>query len=123
MKTNQYLGDCEPLSVLFSANDPVDRTNQGLELDCAGQNRLVGNSPGGVVAAAVAGRGPFPHRTLIVCFTIWLIVTQAMIFDQVKFKTRVRLIEQQTRSFSGPRLVVPNEQRSNSPSGAKVQRL
>jgi hypothetical protein len=125
MKTNQYRGDSEPFSVAYSANDTVDRTDQGAELDRAGHNRVfrVGNSPSGAVATAIASRGPFPLRTLIVCFTIWLIATQAMIFDQVKFDERAHLLEQATRSLGGPQVVVPSEQPSNVPTGAKAQRL
>ena len=125
MKTNQYRGDSEPFSVAYSANDTLNRTNQGPELDRAGHNRVfrVGNSPSGAVAAAIANRGPFPLRTLIVCFTIWLIATQAMIFDQVKFDERAQLLEQATRSLGGPQVVVPSERPSNVPTGAKAQRL
>jgi hypothetical protein len=122
MKTNHYRGDTEPFSVLHPASDTVDRTNQGSELDRAGNNRA-GNSPRGGVAAAVASRGPFPLRTLMVCFTIWLIATQAMFFDQLKFKERAQLLEETTRSFGAPQVVVPNQRPSNLPSGAKVQRL
>jgi len=125
VKTNQYRGDSEPLSVAYSANDTVDRTEEGLELDRAERNRIfrVGNSPGGAVAAAVATRQPFPLRTLIVCFTIWLIATQAMIFDQLKFAERVHLLEQEARSLGAPQVVVPNERPSNLSTGANVQRL
>ena len=114
MKTNQYRHDSEPFSVL-SANDTADRIDQGSELDRAEHNRPV--------AAAIASRGPFPLRTLIVCFTIWLIATQAMIFDQVKFDQRAHLIEQQSRLLGGPQVIVPNERPSNLSTGAKVQRL
>jgi hypothetical protein len=105
--------------VLDSANDTIDRTDQGLELDRAGGNRVfkVGNSPSG------ANRGPFPVRTLIVCFTIWLIATQAMIFDQFKFEERVHLLEQQARSLGAPQVVVPNEQPSNLSTPANAQIL
>jgi hypothetical protein len=125
VKTSQYRGDSEPFSVLYSANDTVDRTGQGSELDRAGHNRVfrVGNSLNGAVTAAIASRGPFPFRTLIVCFTIWLIATQAMIFDQLKFAERVHLLEQEARSLGGPQVVVPNERPSNLPTGAEVQRL
>ena len=121
MNTNQYPGDSEPLSMLYSANDTIGRTDQGLELDRAGQNGVfkIGNAPGGVVAQAIDSRRPFPLRTLIVCFTIWLIVTQAMIFDQVKFAERVHLLEEATRPLGGPQVVVPIEPATN----AKVQRL
>lgn len=122
MNTNQYRGDSEPFSMLYPASDTVDRTDHASELDRAGDNR-VGNSPRGAVAAAVASRGPFPLRTLIVCFTIWLIATQAMFFDQLKFKERAQLLEETARSFGAPQVVVPNQRPSNLPSGAKVQRL
>jgi hypothetical protein len=59
----------------------------------------------------------------MVCFTIWLIATQAMIFDQVKFAGRVHLLEQEARSLGGPQVVVPNEPTTNLPTDAKVQRL
>jgi hypothetical protein len=59
----------------------------------------------------------------MVCFTIWLIATQAMFFDQLKFKERAQLLEEAARSFGAPQVVVPNQQPSNLPSGAKVQRL
>ena len=121
MKTNHYRGDTEPLSVLYPASDTVDRTDQGPELDRARDNR-VGNSPRDAVAEAVASRGPFPLRTLMVCFTIWLIATQAMFFDQLKFKERAQLLEETARSFGAPQVVVPN-QPSNLSSGARVQRL
>ena len=122
---NQYRGDSELFSVPYSANDAVDRTDRGTELDRARHNRVfrVGNSPGGIAAAATASRGLFPLRTMIVCFTIWLIATQAMIFDQVKFDARAHLLEQATRSFGAPQVVVPDERPSNQPTGATVQRL
>ena len=119
VKTNQYRGNWEPFSVLYSANDTIDRTDQGLELDRAGGNRVcrVGNSPSG------ARRGPFPIRTLIVCFTLWLIATQAMIFDQFKFEERAHLLEQEARSLGTPQVVLPNEQPSNLSARANVQIL
>jgi len=125
MKMNQYQGDRELSSVPYSANDAVDLTDHGTELDRGRHNRVfrISNSPGGAVAAATATRGPFPLRTLIVCFTIWLIATQAMIFDQVKFDARAHLLEQATRSFGAPQVVVPDERPSNQPTGATVQRL
>ena len=116
MKTNQDRGDAAPFSVPYSASDMVDWTDQGPELDRNGVFK-VANSPRG------ASRRPFPLRTLIVCFTIWLIATQAMIFDQVKFDQRAHLIEQESRSLGGPQVIVPNERPSNLSTGAKVQRL
>jgi hypothetical protein len=119
VKTNQYRKDSEPFSVLYSANDTVDRIDQGPELDRAGGNRVfrVGNSPSG------AGLGSFPVRTSIVCFTIWLIATQAMVFDQFKFEERAHLLEQATRSLGTPQVVLPNEQPSNLSTRANVQIL
>ena len=116
MKTNQDRGDAAPFSVPYSANDMVDWTDQRPELDRNGVFKI-DNSPRG------ACRGPFPLRTLIVCFTIWLIATQAMIFDQVKFAERVHLLEEATRPLGRPQVVVPNEPASNLPTGATVQRL
>jgi hypothetical protein len=125
MKTNQYRGDSEPFSMLYSANDTVDRTGQKPELNRTGHTRVfrVGDSPGVAGATAIANRRPFPLRTLIVCFTIWLIATQAMIFDLVKFAGRVHLLEQEARALGGPQVVVPNEPTTNLPTDAKVQRL
>ena len=125
MKTNQYRGDSEPINVPYSENDTVDSTDQGLEINHTGSNPIfgVGNSPASAVATAMAKRGPLPFRTLIVCFTIWLIATQAMIFDQLKFNERVDLLEREARSLGAPQVVVPNEHPSNLPTGGNVQRL
>jgi len=59
----------------------------------------------------------------MVCFTIWLIATQAMIFDQIKFDQRAQLLDRATRSFGVPQVVVPSEPPLNLPTGAKVERL
>ena len=125
VKTNQYRGDRESFSVPYSANDTVDQADQGPELVRTGHNRVFRstNSPTGAVATAMASRGPFPRGTLIVCLTIWLIATQAMIFDQLKFDERAHLLEQAARSFGAPQAVIPNQPPSNLPSGANVQRL
>jgi hypothetical protein len=124
MNMNQYRGDSEPFSVPYSANDTVDRTDQRPEFDRARHKRVltVSNSPADAVAGIV-NRGPFPCRTLILCFTIWLIATQAMIFDHVKFAERVHLLEEATRPLGRPQVVVPNEPASNLSSSATVQRL
>src|SRR5262245_6047619 len=106
MKTNQYRNDSEPFSMLYSANDTVGRIDQKAELNRTGHTRVfsVGDSPSGAVTAAIANRRPFPVRTLMVCFTTWLIATQAMIFDQIKFDERAHLLEQNARSL-GPQVV------------------
>ena len=54
----------------------------------------------------------FPLRTLVVCFTVWLIATEVLVFDQIKFDTRTHLLEQAARGFHGPEVIVPNEQPS-----------
>ena len=65
----------------------------------------------------------FPLRTLVVCFTVWLIATEVLVFDQIKFDTRTHLLEQAARGFHGPEVIVPNGQPSQVPSGAKMQTL
>jgi hypothetical protein len=60
---------------------------------------------------------------LIVCFTIWLIATQAMVFDEIKFKTRADLLDQTVQTLGESHVVVPNERPRNPPTGAKLQTL
>jgi hypothetical protein len=64
----------------------------------------------------------FPLRTLMVCFTIWLIATEVLVFDQVKFNAKTELLEQAARAFRGPEVVVPSERPSDLP-GAKMKTL
>jgi hypothetical protein len=64
----------------------------------------------------------FPLRTLMVCFTIWLIATEVLVFDQVKFNAKTDLLEQAARALHGPEVVVPSERRSNLPS-ARMENL
>jgi hypothetical protein len=66
--------------------------------------------------------GEFPLRTLVVCFTLWLITTEALVFDQIKFNTRTDLLEQATRGLHGPEVIVPNERPSHIRS-AKMETL
>ena len=61
-------------------------------------------------------------RTLIVCFTIWLIATEVLIFDQIKFNARIELLEQAARSIRGQQLV-PTERPTNLPGTAKMEKL
>lgn len=118
MKMNAYRGDFEASMLPYSATDA--KAPAGTDL--AMSNPLVSDpSPSGTVGASV--RRPFPLRTLMVCFTIWLIATQAMIFDQIKFDERAQLLEQTARSFGAPQVVVPSERPAHSPSGAEMQRL
>src|SRR2546423_1737869 len=65
----------------------------------------------------------FPLRTLVVCFTVWLIATELLVFDQIKFDTRTHLLEQAARGFHGAEVIVPNERPSHVPSGANMQTL
>ena len=125
METNEYRGKSEPFNVPYAGNDTVDRADQRLELDRTVQNPVfrVRSSPKPTVTAAIANHRTLPLRTLIVCFTIWLIATQAMIFDEVKFETRVRLLEQDARSLGGFHMVLPNEGPPNPSTDANVQTL
>jgi hypothetical protein len=60
----------------------------------------------------------------MVCFTIWLVATEVLIFDQVKFNARIDLLEQATRAIHGPQLLVPPERSSNLPgAAAKMENL
>ena len=119
MKMNADRGDFEASMLPYSASDA--RAPAGTDRAMNNRNILRGNSASGTVGVSV--RRPFPLRTLMVCFTIWLIATQAMIFDQVKFNERAQLLEQTTRSFGASQVVVPSERPSHSSSGAEMQRL
>ena len=119
MKMSAYRGDFEASMLPYSATDawaPADT-------DRAVSDPVLvrGDSANATVGASV--RRPFPLRTLMVCFTIWLIATQAMIFDQIKFDQRTQLLEQTTRSLGAPQMAVPSERPSHSSSGAELQRL
>jgi hypothetical protein len=59
----------------------------------------------------------------MVCFTIWLIATEALVFDQIKFNERIDLLEQATQGIRGSRLLVPTERPSNVPGDAKMEKL
>jgi hypothetical protein len=43
---------------------------------------------------------PFPLRTLMVCFTMWLIATEVLVFNQMNFNAKAELHER----FTGQRL-------------------
>jgi hypothetical protein len=74
-------------------------------------------------AMVVSNRRSFPLGILMVCFTLWLIATEALIFDQIKFNTRIELLEQATRAIRGSQLLVPPERPSNLPGAAKMEKL
>ena len=73
--------------------------------------------------AAVSNRRLFPFRTLMVCFTIWLIATEVLVFDQIKFNIRIEALEQATRAMRGSQLLVPTERQSSIPGDAKMEKL
>jgi hypothetical protein len=73
--------------------------------------------------AAVSNRRLFPFRTLMVCFTIWLIATEVLVFDQIKFNIRIEALEQATRAMHGAQLLVPTERPPNLPSDPKMETL
>ena len=114
IKMNAYRGDFEASAT--DARPPI-----GTDLAMSNPILARDDSEGGTVGASV--RRPFPLRTLMVCFTIWLIATQAMIFDQVKFVERAQLLEQTARSLGAPQVVVPSERPSHLSSGTEMQRL
>jgi hypothetical protein len=66
---------------------------------------------------------PFPLRTLMVCFTIWLIATEVMVFDQLKFDAKAELLNQAARALRGSQLLVPSERPSNLPGNASMEKL
>ena len=66
---------------------------------------------------------PFPFRTLVVCFTIWLIATEVLVFDQLKFDAKTELLEQAARALRGSQLAVPSERPSNLPGDASMEKL
>ncbi|HEX4707734.1 MAG TPA: hypothetical protein VH229_08380 [Candidatus Udaeobacter sp.] len=68
------------------------------------------------------GRRRFPFRTLIICFTAWLIATEVLVFDELKFYTNVEIVEQAARALRGPQIIVPSEP-SNSSGAIKMENL
>jgi hypothetical protein len=73
--------------------------------------------------AAISRRNSFPLRTLMVCLTIWLVATEVLIFDQIKFNVRIDLLEQATRASRGQQMLVPTQRPSNLPGNAKMEKL
>jgi hypothetical protein len=74
-------------------------------------------------ATAVSNHRSFPARTLMVCFTIWLIATEVLIFDQIKFNIRTELLEEATRAIRAPQPLVPTKRPFNLPGAAKMEEL
>jgi len=102
-------------------NVPIE---EAADADRAIANRAFGSgdlpsAPG----AAISRRNLFPLRTLMVCFTIWLVATEVLVFDQIKFNVRIDLLEQATRGSRGPQLLAPTERSANLPGVAKMEKL
>jgi hypothetical protein len=70
-----------------------------------------------------SNRRSFPLQTLMVCCTIWVVATEVLIFDQIKFNARIELLEQATQGIRGSRLLVPTERSANVPGDAKMEKL
>jgi hypothetical protein len=102
-------------------NIPIEGTT---DADRATANRIFGSgdSPNAPVAA-ISRRRSFPLRTLMVCFTAWLIATEVLIFDEIKFNANAALLEQAARALRGPEVVVPSERSPNFQSGANMEKL
>jgi len=73
--------------------------------------------------ASAHGRRAFPLRTLMICFTSWLIATEILIFDQARFKAKVELLDEAAHALRGPELIVPNEQVLNPSGSPKLEGL
>jgi hypothetical protein len=102
-------------------NVPIE---EAMDADRAMANRTFGNGDlPSAPAAAISRRKSFPLRTLMVCFTAWLITTEVLIFDEVKFNANAALLEQAARALRRPEIVVPSERSPNFPIGSKMQRL
>jgi len=66
---------------------------------------------------------PFPPRTLMVCFTIWLIATEILVFDQARFNANAELLQQAARALRGPEVLVPSERPAHPQSDVRMQQL
>jgi hypothetical protein len=77
------------------------------------------NHPG----ASISRHRSFPLGTLMVCFTTWLIVTEVLVFDEIKFSANAELVEQATRALRGPQLIVPSERAPQLSDRAKMEKL
>ena len=88
----------------------------------ANRVRESGDSPNAPIAA-ISRRRSFPLRTLMVCFTAWLIATEVLIFDEVRFNANAALLEQAARALRGPEVVAPSERSPDVPSDARMHKL
>jgi hypothetical protein len=70
-----------------------------------------------------SARPPFPLRTLMVCFTVWLIATEVLVFDQIRFNAKAELVEQAARALGGSHVIVPGEGIRDVPNRTKLEKL
>jgi hypothetical protein len=73
--------------------------------------------------AAAFDRRPFPLRTLLVCFTAWLIATEALVFDQIRFNAKIDLVEQAAKALHESHIINPGERTPEAPNRAKLEKL
>lgn len=59
----------------------------------------------------------------MICCTVWLVATEILIFDQIKFNIRTELLEQATQAIRRPQLLVPTERPSHLSGAAKMEKL
>ena len=69
-----------------------------------------------------SNRKRFPLRTLMICFTAWLIATEMLVFDEVKLYTNAALLEEAARVLHESQVIVPND-RPNSAGTIRMQNL
>jgi hypothetical protein len=122
MKTNDSRRESEEQLLQLRSTDTGLAPR--MEEDCAISGRMVATDDSlSTPVAAVPARRPFPLRTLMVCFTVWLITTEVLILDQVKFNAKTELLKEAAQGLGGPQIVIPTERSSDVPSGARMERL
>ena len=87
-------------------------------------NRILGSGHlRNASVAAVFSRRRFPLATLLICFTAWLIATEILVFDQIKFNARVELLDQAAQALRGPEVIAPTERTFHFPGGGRTEKL
>ena len=66
---------------------------------------------------------PFPLRTLMVCFTAWLVATEILMFDQFQFDAKTALLEQAARTLGAPHAMAPTERSPNPQGDATMEHI
>jgi len=94
-----------------------------MSINALPEKALDAGDPPSQSVAPISRRRSFPLATLMVCFTTWLIATEVLVFDEIKFKVNAQLLEQTARALRGSQLLVPAEPPSNLPGNAKMERL